>query len=63
MTAGSGLPGRVWPPVPGKKFVDPAVWPEVDQARQNTGEIGLRIDAVEPAGLNEARHDAPVFGC
>jgi hypothetical protein len=42
LTAGSGLLGRVWPPVEGKRFVDPAVWPEIDEARQNVGQISLR---------------------
>jgi hypothetical protein len=41
---------------------DTAVWPEVDEARQDVGEIGLWIDAVEPAGLNEARNNCPVLG-
>ena len=38
---------------PWHEFVDAAVGPAVDEAGQQVGEVTLRIDAVELAGLHE----------
>ena len=40
-------------PVPRHQFVDALLRPAVDEACQQIGEIGLRIDAIEFAGLDQ----------
>jgi hypothetical protein len=40
-------------PVPRHQFVDAFLRPAVDEACQQIGKIGLRIDAVELAGLDQ----------
>ena len=39
-------------PVPGKQFVETALW-DVCDLRENIGEPGLGINVVQPAGLNQ----------
>ena len=43
---------------PGHQVVDFAHRPTVDEARENAGEIGLRVDAIEFTGLCRARNYA-----
>jgi hypothetical protein len=43
---------------PGHQIVDFAHGPAIDEARENAGEIGLGIDAVEFTGLCRARNYA-----
>ena len=49
-------------PLPGQQLIDPAARPEIDEACQDVGQIGLRIYAMEPAGLDEAGDNSPVLG-
>ena len=44
------LPARGGPS-PGKQLVEAIVRPEIDQADENIGEPGLRLDVVQFAGL------------
>ena len=46
-------------PMPRHEFVDAGLRPPVDKARQHVGEIGLRIDQIQLAGLDEQRHASP----
>jgi len=39
--------------VQGHQFIDAFLWPAVDEACQQIGEIGLRIDAIQLAGLDQ----------
>jgi len=55
LLAGSG-------PGPRQKLVEPIVRPEIDEADKDMGEVGLRLDAVELAGLDQRSEDSPVFG-
>ena len=48
-------------PVPGEELVEAGVWPEIDEAGENVGKVGVRIDAVELAGLDQRSHDGPTF--
>src|SRR5215831_5452621 len=48
-------------PVPGEELVEAGVWPEIDEAGENVGEIPIRIDAGELAGLDQRSDDGPVF--
>jgi len=48
-------------PAPGHKFVDPILRPAVDEARQQFGHVGLWIDVVEFAGLDQRSHASPIF--
>ena len=45
--------------MPRHELVDPAIGPAVDQAGQQVGELDLRIDAVQLAGLDQGRHGRP----
>ena len=45
----------------GHEFVDAGVLPSVHEPGQRLGEVALRIDGVELAGLNERGHDSPVL--
>ena len=38
--------------MPLHEFVDARLWPAVHQAGQQVGEVGLRLDAVQFAGLD-----------
>ena len=40
-------------PVPRHQFLDTLLGPAVDEACQQIGKIGLRIDAIEFAGFDE----------
>ena len=44
---GGDLGRLFWNPMPGHQFVDALLGPAVDQARQQVGDVELRIDAVE----------------
>src|ERR1700722_4307098 len=46
---------------PGQEFVDAAVGMAVDDLTDNVSEIGVRIDAVEFAGLNQRCDDCPML--
>ena len=48
-------------PVPRHQFVDAFLRPAVDEVCQQIREIGLRIDAVKLAGLDQGRQAGPVF--
>jgi len=54
-SGGCGGPG------PRGQFCEPAVGPVVNKLCQHVGEIGLRIDAVQLAGLDQRRQHCPVF--
>src|SRR4051794_35371361 len=56
--AGSGR--RLRRPVPRHQFIDALLWPSVHEAYQQVGEIDLRIDVVELAGLDERSQASPV---
>jgi hypothetical protein len=49
-------------PLPGQQLIDPAVRPEIDEPCQDAGQVGLRIDAMEPVDLDEAGDNSPVLG-
>jgi transposase-like protein len=49
-------------PGPRQKFIEPRGRPEIDELGQHVGEIGLRIDATEFAGLDERGNAGPVLG-
>ena len=57
--AGSGC--RLRCPVPRHQVVDAFLWPAIHQACQQIGEVGLWIDAIQLAGLDERRQAGPVF--
>jgi hypothetical protein len=46
---------------PGQEFVDAAVRMAVDDFADQISEIGVRIDAVEFAGLDQRSNDRPMF--
>ena len=46
---------------PRQEFVDFAVGVAVDDFRDDVGEIGLRVDGVELASLDERSDDGPMF--
>ena len=48
-------------PGPGHQIVETRGGPEIDQFGEHVGEIGLRIDAVQFAGLDERRDASPVL--
>lgn len=47
--------------IPRQEFVDPALFVAVDDGCERAGHVGLRIDSVEFAGLNERGDGRPVF--
>ena len=49
-------------PGPGHEFVQARSRPEIDQLGEHVGQIGLRIDAVEFAGLDERGDAGPILG-
>ena len=49
-------------PCPRQEFVQAIVRPEIDEAGEHVGELGLGVDAVEFAGLDQRSEDSPVFG-
>jgi len=46
---------------PREEFVDPIDRVIVGNAREDVGEIGLGVDAVQLAGLDQRREDCPVL--
>jgi hypothetical protein len=50
-----------WNSVPGHQLVDALLGPAVHQACQQVGDVDLRIDAIELAGLDQRRHARPVL--
>ena len=51
--------GRI---IPGQEFIDPALLVAVDDGGERACQIGLRINSVEFAGLDERGDGGPVFG-
>lgn len=51
--------GRI---IPGKQLVDPALFMTVDDGNKCAGQIALRFDGVEFAGLYERGDGGPVLG-
>src|SRR5574337_817912 len=49
-------------PGPGHELVDAGSGPEVDELHEHVGEIGLRFDVVELAGLDQRGDASPVRG-
>jgi transposase-like protein len=49
-------------PDPRQKFIEPRGRPEIDQLGEHVGEINLRVDATELAGLDERGNAGPVLG-
>ena len=49
-------------PSPRQEFVAPIVRPEIDEADENIGQIGLGLDAVQFTGLYQRSQDRPIFG-
>src|SRR3954462_245033 len=47
--------------MPGHKLVDVRLRPTVDEARQQFGEVGLRVDAVDLAGLDQRGEIGPIL--
>ena len=48
--------------MPGHQFVDPLLWPAVDQAGEQIGNVSYRIDAaVELAGFDQRCQAGPIF--
>ncbi len=44
-------------PSPRQEFVAAIVWPEIDEADENIGQIGLGLDAVQFTGLYQRSQD------
>ena len=55
------MSGSVFDVGPWQQIVDLAVEMAVDDLGEHVGEIGVRIDAVELAGLDQRGDDRPVF--
>src|SRR3954447_21735385 len=55
---GSGCFGD---PGPGQQFAEASVGPVVDELGQHVGQVSMRIDAVQFAGLNQRCEHRPVF--
>ena len=53
--------GTLCCPGPGHELVEARGWPEIDELGEHVGEIGLRIDAVQFAGLDEGGDRCPVL--
>src|SRR6202161_2397598 len=54
--------GGSFGPCPWHEFVDARCGPEVDELVEDVGDVGLRLDVVELAGLDQRRDAGPVFG-
>ena len=48
-------------PGPWKELVEAIVRPEIDEADENIGKIGLGLDVIQFAGLYQRRDDGPIF--
>jgi hypothetical protein len=46
---------------PGQQFVDGAIWIGVYDLGEDVGEVGVRVNAVELARLDQRGDDSPVF--
>ena len=57
----SGVSGTLCGPGPRHELVDTRGWPEIDQLGEDIGQIGLRVDAVELAGLDERGNAGPIL--
>src|SRR3954464_9203742 len=55
---GSGCFGG---PGPGQQFAEAAVWPVIDELGQHVSQVGMRIDAMQFAGLDQRGEHGPVF--
>src|SRR3954464_11027144 len=55
---GSGCFGG---PGPGQQLGEAAVGPVVDELGQHVGEVGLRVDGIQLAGLDQRGEHGPVF--
>ena len=53
--------GTLCRPSPGHELVEARFGPEIDQLGENVSEVGLRIDAVQFAGLDERSKASPVL--
>ena len=55
-----------WPasigPCPRQELVETVIRPQIDEAGENIGEVGLRVDALELARFNQRSDASPVFG-
>ena len=49
-------------PCPRHEFVDARGGPEIDELVEDVGDVGLRLDVVELARLDQRRDAGPVFG-
>ena len=49
-----------WRPIPWHELVDTALGPSVDEAGEEVGEIGVRVDAVELARLDQRCERGPI---
>jgi hypothetical protein len=49
-------------PCPWHEFVDARCGPEIDELVEDVGDVGLRLDVVELARLDQRRDAGPVFG-
>ncbi len=48
-------------PVPGQQLIDPALHMAVDDGAKRGGQVGLRIDGVELAGLDQRSDGRPIL--
>ena len=48
-------------PGPRQKLVEAVVRPEVDEAGEDIGEVGLRVDVLELAGFDQRSNASPIF--
>ena len=60
MFSGHGAGGLRLGVCPGQEIVDLAHGPAVDETAQDVGEIGLGIDGVDFASLDQRSNDAPM---
>jgi hypothetical protein len=54
--------GALLCPDPRHELVETRGWPEINQLCEHVGKIGLRVDAIEFAGLGEGRNAGPALG-
>src|SRR5215213_7740781 len=53
--------GRFGGPGPGQQFAEAAVGPVIDKLGQHVSHVGMRIDAMQFAGLDQRGEHCPVF--
>ena len=53
--------GALGGPCPRHELVETRSWPEIDQPGEDVGQIGLRVDATELAGLDERGDAGPIL--